>query len=255
MIKILRRLFVKGTFGEAKKIDGHWSNHNYQISGNCYNNRQKIKGSCINSRQKIDGDCINEGQVIEGNCDNSHQEVKGEIYVDNISNNDLEVDEFIRKLSESSLRKDRRLTWKRVVRLAMRGKERLKRGETSEEDEEIMCAGCAREFNSLQRHYQLYIPEHDCWLRFCSESCFVFYVENIREFYQCFLCGKKVRRAEHKKIFKKRIDFALREEILLESKMGLTGRKGEPEQFDENGTVVLCQKCFNEAVEQLESRN
>jgi hypothetical protein len=104
-----------------QQVKGNCYNTQQQVEGGCFNTGQEVKGNCFNDHQQVKGDCYNDRQQVKGFCCNNHQQVKGEIYIQYTRNNDIEIDEFIKKLSDEH---GGSLTWKQLVRLAMKGKEK-----------------------------------------------------------------------------------------------------------------------------------
>jgi hypothetical protein len=105
----------------GQQVKGDCYNDHQHVEGNCSNTGQQVKGDCYNDYQQVKGDCYNDHQQVDGDCYNCSQEVKGEIYIQYTGNNDIEIDDFIKKLSDEH---NGSLTWKQVVRLAMKGKEK-----------------------------------------------------------------------------------------------------------------------------------
>ena len=110
---------TNNSFQETK---GNTYNRYQETKGNTNNSFQETKGDTYNSYQKTKGNTDNSNQKTKGNTDNSNQKTKGEIYIDFIKNNDKEIDDFIRELSEKMRSENKRLTWKYLVKLAMRKK-------------------------------------------------------------------------------------------------------------------------------------
>jgi len=105
-----------------QKTKGNTYNRNQETKGNTYNSYQETKGDTYNSFQKTKGNTYNSFQETKGDTYNSNQETKGEIYIEYIRNNDVEIDDFIRELSEKMRSENKRLTWKYLVKLAMQKK-------------------------------------------------------------------------------------------------------------------------------------
>jgi hypothetical protein len=105
---------------ENKYLRWLLKNRSYAKSkGDCDNSYQEVGRNCYNSSQKVGGDCYNSSQKVGGDYYNSYQKVGGEIYINNIINYDNEVDTFIKKLSDEHIK----LSWKMLVRLAIKGYE------------------------------------------------------------------------------------------------------------------------------------
>ena len=111
---------AKSLLSECKK----WIKDNeLQVLRWLLNNQsyKKSKRDIFNYYQKSKRDIFNSSQKSKRDIFNSSQKSEGEIFIEFTKNYDKEIDDFIYKLSREESDKGKRLTWKQLVKLAIKG--------------------------------------------------------------------------------------------------------------------------------------